>query len=226
MKAYKTNYLGNPNIGLFLFCNDKICIAGRGFQKKQVEDLEKTMGVPVYQMSIAGTELVGLFINGNNNAIIVPELIYSNEKKHLKEICEKNNLRLEIIGTKLTALGNNVLCNDSGCVINHEFEEDAKVQIRDIFRSANGDVAFGTIAGLDIVGSLAAASNKGALVSQEIEDAELEVLEKLLKCKVVKGSINSTPYIRSGLVANNHGVIVSDHSLGDEALNIKDAFYD
>ena len=224
MKAYRTDYQGNPNIGLFIFCNDKVCIVGRGFNKKQVEDIEKVMGVPVYQMSMVGTELIGLFITGNNKTIIAPAIMYSTEKKILKEICEKNNLRLEIINTKLTALGNNILCNDSGCIINHEFEEDSKIQIRDVFGNEHGTVLFGTISCLDIVGSLAASTNKGALVSPEIEDKELEILEKLLKCKVVKGNINGTPYVRSGLVANSNGVIVSEYSLGDEALNIKEAF--
>lgn len=221
MKAYKTHHQSHPSVGLFIFANEKLCIASRAFEQIQLKEIEKTLNVPVYTLGILGTELVGLFLNGNNNGIVAPSLMFDYEKTQLREICKKHNLNLGFLNTELTALGNNLICNDNGCMVTHELEENIKDQISGVL---GVDVREGKIANLEIVGSLAFATNKGCLAGDPILDEEIEVLENLLKCKVVRGTINGTPYIRSGIVLNSNGFILSDASLGEEVLKIKDAF--
>jgi len=221
MKAYKTTHQGNPNIGLFIFANDKICIASKNFREDQLEEIEKTLQVPLYTLPIAGTDLLGLFLAGNNKGIIAPSLMFDYEKEKLKEICAKHKINLAFLNTELTALGNNLVCNDNGCMGNHEFEKNIKEQIEGVIEVK---VRNGKIADLEIVGSLSLTTNKGCLISEDALDEEIEELETLLKCKVVRGTINSTPHIRSGLVANSNGFVLSESSLGEEVLHITEAF--
>ena len=81
MRVIKLDFEGNPNIGLFGFCNDSFCLLPKGLSKKTQNKIEKTLDVPCYNISIAGTSLIGAFIAGNNSKIIVPHIIFENEKK-------------------------------------------------------------------------------------------------------------------------------------------------
>jgi translation initiation factor 6 len=221
MKAHKENHQSNPNIGLFIFANDKVCICGKGFDKDQLKYIEDTLQVPLYSMSIAGSELVGVFLNGNNKGIVAPNTINNSELEILRQICEEHNLNLKVIDSDLNALGNNILCNDDGCLINPEYVDKVKEQIE---KTLEVKTERGTLANLDNVGSMGLANSKGCLVSEEVLEEEIKILERLLNCKILQGRVNNNPYVRSGVVVNSNGMILSDRSLGEEILKIHEAF--
>ena len=152
MRAFKTNIDGNPNIGLHAFCNDKICLVGKRFQKAQIRNMEDVLGVRVEQISIAGTDLIGAFIAGNNKCILVPDLIFPEELEKMNKIKEDygNVFEIKVIPTKLTALGNNVLANDHGCLVNPDFPAVQKKLIR---QALGVRVVPGMIAEHNVVGA-------------------------------------------------------------------------
>ncbi len=222
MNVARLNYEGNPHIGLFIFCNDKLCIIGSGFRENQQEDIHRALGVPLYNAKILGSNLVGLFIAGNNKGLVVPEMIEENELKHISDICAQHDMTVTRVRSKLNALGNNIICNDAGGIINPEFSPEEK---REISEGLHVPIENGTIASFQNVGSLARAASKGVLLAEDILPEEEEIIEKLLQCKVVTGSINNSPYISSGLVVNHKGYAISDQLFGGEVLSIKDAFF-
>jgi translation initiation factor 6 (aeIF-6) len=56
--------------------------------------------------------LIGLFVNGNNNVILLPRTIDDDELIKLKT--ELKDVRVEVLNIKPNALGNTMLLNDNG----------------------------------------------------------------------------------------------------------------
>src|SRR3989338_3909819 len=129
MNVARLNYEGNPHIGLFIFCNDKLCLIGSGFQEDQQQDIHRALGVPLYVVKVFGSNLIGLFVTGNNKGIVVPDMIEEVEFKQLSEICSKHDMTVTKIKSRLNALGNSLLCNDHGCIANPEFGTEEKREI-------------------------------------------------------------------------------------------------
>jgi translation initiation factor 6 len=213
MHILTANINGNPNIGLYCFATDSYCIAGREVPLHTVEGLKKALKVPVLHTNICGTSLVGAFCAGNSSCLILPAIVFDTELK----VLEKHSIPYEIIETKLTALGNNLLCNDNGCLANPEFSADQKKRIR---QALDVSLKPGTIAGLGIVGSLAAMNRNAGIVHHDITSHELEYLEELMKIKFTTATVNmGNPYISSGIVANSNGFAIGDQSGGPEITN-------
>lgn len=212
MHILKTNYNGNPNLGLFIYANDKYCLLPVGFPEKLEKDIKETLGVPLYHLKVAGTDLLGVFLNGNDDILFVPKIMFDNEL----EILDKLKIKYQVIDSDLTALGNNMIVTEKMCIINEEFEEKAIKNIEKFI-----PVKKGQISTFNIVGSLAKANKKGLIVSPEIQAHEEKFLEKNLGLKITKTTINfGSPYVSSGVVCNSNGFLVGDMSGGPEIQNI------
>lgn len=217
MHIWTTNFHGNPNIGLYGFATDKYCLLGDGLKKKILEHIEKVLKVPVYIVSICGTNLIGAFCAGNRNSLLIPSIAFDEEIAHLKRLKIKHT----IINTKLTALGNNILCNDHGCIVNPDFSDDA---VKAIGKALKVDVHKAEIAGIKTVGSAAVANSTHCIAHRDASEKDIENIRKILKVEVQTGTVNmANPYMSSGIISNNHGVIVGNHSGGPEVVNIDEA---
>jgi translation initiation factor 6 len=201
---------GNPNIGLYGYATDKYCLISHEVSEQQEDIIHKILKVPVHRISIAGTSMIGAFCAGNNSMLLVPGIIFDHEIRQLKKL----NIPFTIIETKLTALGNNIVVNDNGCMINPGYLKDAQKAIE---KALNVPVNMGKISGFENVGSLAAVNDKGCYVHNEISDHELKALQDLLNVDIDTGTINmGNPYLRSGILANSFGLIVGELSSGIE----------
>ncbi len=215
MHALKTNFNSNPNVGLYGYCNNSYCLMGREVPEARVKEVERVLGVPVHQVTICGTSLIGVFVAGNSRKLLVPEIAFEYELKKLDHL----KVDYEVIKCRATALGNNILCNDSGCLANPEFSADQKKRIRQALGVA---LKPGNIAGLGTVGSLAALNSAGCMVHRDITRAETKVLEGLLGLRCVQSTVNmGSPYIRSGLLCNDNGFVIGDASGGPEIVNVE-----
>jgi len=136
------NFNGDPNLGLFGFSTDEICVVGN-IMKKNEERIKEILGVDVLRMSVAGSELVGLFSIGNKNGVVLPKIATDKEIKKFK----RTGLNVFVPDIKQTALGNLILLNDNGCIIPEELKGIRK-GLEDCF---GVPVEFSTVAGLSIV---------------------------------------------------------------------------
>lgn len=216
-KFLRTDFNGDPNIGMYGFATDKYCFLGANVQQSLLQRVRETLKIEIISSTVSGTELTGLFAMGNSNGIILSKMIEDYEIKKLKE----NDLNLKVINSNETALGNLILCNDKGCLISSSLKKFQK-EISDVLGC---EVEIGKIANLDIVGSCGIASNTGCLCHREAIEEELKKIEEILKVKVDVGSVTyGTPYIRSGIIVNSNGVLISDPTTGAEIGRIEEVF--
>lgn len=213
-----TGFNSNPNVGLYAFANDEFCILGREISEQEREETEKILGVPVHSLNIAGTPLVGVFVCGNSNCILIPSIALSDEKKTL----EQKGVTFEEINTINTALGNNVLCTDKGAILNPDLEEDVAYQIKE---SLEVPIKKMTIAGINSVGAVARIINGRCLVHRDASPEEIDEIEKFLGVTCVKGTMNmGSPFVSSAIFGNSNGFIAGNLSGGPEITNADEAF--
>ena len=208
-----TNLNSNPNVGLYGYATDKYCLLGTEVPEEICSEISEVLDVPIIRMNIAGTSLLGVFLSGNNNCLLVPKIAFPNEL----EILDKHKIKYRIIDTKLTCLGNNIICYDSGCVVNNEYGEK---EIKAFKEALKVEVVKAKIAGLNTLGSLAVHTKKGLLCHHEILEHEADLLKKILKVEVYTGTVNmGVPFIGSGILCNNKGFVIGDASGGPEIVN-------
>jgi translation initiation factor 6 len=208
MKIAKLNFQKNPNIGLFALANDGFCLVNRFIRKKDVSLIKSVLRVPVYQTSVLGTGLIGIFTGGNSQGIVISDRIYDEEIEEMQR-----NFDVLVLETKHTALGNLMLANDKGCIIS----KDLKPFRKDIRNFLGVDTRIGTIGGIDLVGSLGICNRNGCLVHKWITKKEKELIEKILEVNVSPGSVNfGNPWIKSGLLVNSNGFLAGDQTSGPE----------
>ncbi|MEM7820272.1 MAG: translation initiation factor IF-6 [Candidatus Aenigmatarchaeota archaeon] len=217
-KFMRTVLNRDPNIGLYGLATDRYCLLGVEPQKKIADKISDTLGIPLYFSHIAESELIGIFATGNSNGIILTKIVEKYEVAKFKKLFDIN---IGIIKSKETAIGNLVLCNDNGCLISPVLKKFRK----SIADCLGAEVATGTIAGLEIVGSAAVASNRGCLCHRAATEAELKVIEELLKVKTDIGTVGfGSPFIKSGLLVNSNGAVIAQTSTGPELGRIADVF--
>ena len=203
MPILKSSLHGDPNVGLYGFATDRYGICG--IKDKQ---LEKALGVKFHFLPLYGTHLSGLFAAGNYYGIVATEFLGKEEKRHMINISD-----LLLLNTSYTAIGNLMLINDNGIVISPLIRKYRK-EIESFF-SIRCEVS--TIAGIVVTGSVAAATSKGCIVHPKIKENERKIVEDVLKVPVSICTVSfGSPFVKSGLITNKNGAIVSEESSGIE----------
>jgi len=219
MSTLILGFNSNPNIGLYGYCTDEYCLLGSDFPEKQAKDIEKALKVPVHRISIAGTAFIGVFLAGNSKHLLVPSIAFPEELKKLEEL----GIPYTVIDTKLTCLGNNMIISDKAVLASKEFKKTDIDQIKSAVHTPVTQVSFGEIYAL---GSLAAMNKKGILVSHDLEDEELSLLEETFNKEVMTGTVNyGNEFIKSGVLVNKNGLVIGNMSGGPELVNAEQAFH-
>lgn len=214
-KFLRTNFNGDPNIGMYGFATDSYCLLGASVSPILLKRIREALKTDILSSTVCNVELTGLFAAGNKNGIILSRIVDDYDIRRLRGF----GVNVKVINPGETAIGNLILCNDNGCLISGSLRKFRK----DISDALGCEVETGRIAGLDIVGSCAVASNKGCLCHREAEEEELKKIEEILKVRVDVGSVTyGTPYIKSGIIVNSNGVLVSEPSTGAELGRIEE----
>ena len=215
----KLNFHGDPNVGLHGLATDKFCLVGRCANEKQVAEIESVLKVPVVQIGLYGTDLVGLFAVATSDSILLPEIIFPNELKAVKAKLAKLGVKVNTIKTEHTALGNNILITEKHGVISTVYDKKTAEQIKKAFPKVKFEQF--DLAGLAIPGSLGKITAKGGIFSPNISDVEIKKLEKLFGFEIGLGTVNmGNPFVSSGIIANSNGLIVGSMSSGYEMSRI------
>jgi len=219
MPIGKMDVFGSPNIGVYCFVNEVLALVPIGLTKKKIEKFMEYLHVNVFTCEINDSKLLGVFIASNSNGMVLPRIVKDYELKRIKSITDLN---VHILKTKKTALGNCILVNDYGAIVDPSFSNLTIKKLEDIF---GVEVVKGSINGLPYVGSLAVATNKGVMTHPSIKENEKKLIKEVLKVPVEAGTINQgVPYIKSGLLVNTHGAIVGPLTTGAELLLISQMF--
>lgn len=212
--------VGDPNIGVFTLTTDGFLITPPLLSEGKTRRLATYLGVKTYvRTRLYGSKLLGILSAANSHGIVVPELVSEDEAELLRRALKVN---VYTVSSKWTALGNAVLVNDSGGVVDHRMSEATVKALEDALKV---ELRRGTVAELPYVGALGVATNRGALVHPGVGVEERKSLEEALKVPVYTGTVNGgTPYIKAGLLANSQGVVVGSSTTGLELANISHAF--
>ncbi len=219
MHILTTNFKGIHTIGLYGFVNDCFALIGKEVPEEIAKDISKTLKVPVHRVSIAGTSLIGVFVTGNNNKIIVPSIIFDDEREVLSEL----GIDFEVFDTKLTCLGNNMIVSDEKALLSKEFSQAEQKKIGELL---GVEVRAEKLGGVFSVGSLVVLNQnkKKALISNDFVREDQKLLESFFSVEATPGSINmGSPYVRSGILCNSSGLIVGSDSGGPEITNADEA---
>ncbi len=207
---------GNPNVGLYCYANNNYCIVPLSFPNKIVEKIENTLKVPVYRINIAGTALVGVFLTGTDDLLLVPHIVFNRELESLK----KFGIKYEIIDSELTALSNNILVGSEAVLINNEYNKKVEEKLSNLL---NKKVVRVNLQNAKTVGSLLKVRGENAVVSPLLKDKEVNTIKKILSLRnIERTTINfGNPFISSGIVCNDKGLIVGCSTIGAELMIIE-----
>lgn len=220
----RMSFFGNPNIGVYAYANDKLLILPPGLGKDDVEEMTSVLGVEVVEVRIAGTILNGVFVTGNSNALLLPRIVFDEELEKVKKAVAEHGLDLEITvsESKYTALGNILLCNSHGCIASPLIEDREVKRVADVL---GVEVFKARLVNMDVPGSVAAISDHGGVIHPDASEDDLKVIKEVAKVSVEYATVNGgVPFVRSGLVANNKGVVIGGNTTGPEMLRIKIGF--
>jgi len=198
-----------------LISTDRYLIAPKILTERKVLWLAKSLGVKDFiRLKICGSKLLGIFMAANSKGIVVPHLAQEDEIKGLQSL----NVEVRSISSPITALGNCILVNDKGGVVDQRFSRKTVEEMED---ALGVELVPGTIAGLPFVGSLAVATNSGVIAHPKMTQEEEGLLLEALKVPVHRGTvINGVPYVKVGLIANRFGAIVGRGTTGPELMVI------
>ncbi len=221
MEIDKLSVKGSPHIGVYIFVNDQFALVPPGLTSHEKEVLLNTLRInDIVETKIAGSELIGVMVTGNNNGLVLPRNILDEEYEFLRKTLSSYSLNLYISRSKHTAMGNIVLSNTKYAIVGSVLEKQEIPKIKDVLGLE--DIIVRDIMYLNIPGSLGVVTDKGGVIHPDISDDELLFLEEYFKVDFERATVNAgIPFIKSGLIANNYGVVVGEKTTGPEILRIR-----
>jgi translation initiation factor 6 len=214
---------GSPNIGVYALTNNSLTILPVKLSRKKTQSLKNVLQGELVYTTLSGTTLLGIFAAANSHGIILPQYVTDDEVTTIKKNWRDKGNVVRIPG-KYTAFGNLLLVNDYGALASKYLAREPRI-LREIQEVLDVEVVIGEIAGLPYVGSIATATNKGVLAHPLLQDQERDLIEDVLKVPVDVGTINGgVPFVASGLLANDFGVLIGPPTTGPEIVIISNLF--
>ncbi|GAB4306535.1 MAG: translation initiation factor IF-6 [Methanobacteriaceae archaeon] len=213
----RINLNGNPNIGVSISTTDNVAIVPMNMLDSAIEVIKEALEVEIIKTSISGSSLAGALSIGNSNGILVSRYALDREVEKIK----KADVDVGRIPDRFTAVGNIILANDNGALVNPLLSDESVDVIETVL---NVEVVKTTIAGFKIIGSVGTATNKGILLHPQTTKNELELVEKIMKVSADIGTVNNgVGLIGACTAANSNGVIVSQDTTGPELARIEES---
>lgn len=219
MDIQSIDILGNSSIGIFGLSTNNYSMIPYGIKPNIQTIIKDTLGIQPIETTINNSNLIGLFCTGNNKNLLIPKLTNSYEIETISNLLPEDS-QLHIIDSKLTALGNIIVTNDSKTIVSTEFTSAEQKQISD---ALDTELISKDIMNTTIVGSLIYGNQNGILAHPLISDDDLDFIEDFFNTKVDVVTVNrGTPYPRPGLMGNDNGVLVGSDTTGPEIMRIFD----
>ena len=219
MDIIKYDVYSGPNIGLYTTVNDKHLFVPKGFAKTKAKKLSSYLGVDTVFTSMAETRLIGVMMVINNQGALLP----SNASQHEYDIIKKTTgLNVDVLDSKHNALGNLICANDKGAVVSPMIPKEKMKKIEDVL---GVEVIQKKIAGYHQVGVVVVATMKGGVVHPEADEDDINTISNVLGVNIEPATINGgIPYVNSGILANNHNMVVGNRTTGPEIMMLTRAF--
>ena len=219
MDIVKYDVYRQPNIGIYINVNDTIGLVPMGFAETKANKLAEYLNIEIFYTAIANTRLIGTLSVMNNKGVLLPSTAYQDEYDYLKN---ETDLEVGVLDTKFNALGNIICANDKGAIVSPALSKEHCKIISDVM---GVEVLQKKIAGSHLSGVSLKVNNTGGVIHPEAEEKDIKIIEDLLSVNIEQTSINGgIPYVTSGILANNHCIIVGSMTSGSEIINLTRAF--
>jgi translation initiation factor 6 len=204
---------GNPYVGVFCAANDELFVVARDVPKSAIKHIEGALEAQPIVTSVAHSTVVGSLLAMNSKAILASPFIEEAEMEAIGDAVYP-------LPHRLSAVGNNVLCNDYGAVVHPGYDDEAVGFIQEVL----GVPAIrGTVAGIRTVGAVAVATNRGALCHPHARPGEMELLKSALRVPVMITTANyGAAQVGACMVANSHGAVVGSRTTPIELGRIEE----
>jgi len=215
----KYDVYNGPNIGVYTNVNDDFVFLPNGFAKTKTKNLAKYLKTDFVFTSIANTRLIGILTVVNNHGMLLPNTSYLHELELIKKL---TGLNVEVLDTKFNALGNMITANDKGAIVSPALSREAVKKIEDVL---DVETIQKRIAGFHQVGAVVTATSNGGIIHPETDEDDIRLFSKVLGVKLEPATINGgVPYVTSGILANNHSIVVGGYTSGPEIMMLTRAF--
>jgi len=216
MEAVKCRIKGSDYVGVFATATDKFVFVGGGLAERSKETIAAALGVRLVELSLSGSDLVGLFSRANSNGIVLSNLVQDEEVDAIKSM--GLGINVAVIDSDLNAVGNNVLVNDRIAMVNVDYEPKAVKQIGDVL---GVEVVKARVGNFKTIGANDIMTNKGFVVSNRITDADKKRLDGMSGFDSIRTTANTgSLYVGLAAVANSKGVVVGESTTGYELERI------
>jgi translation initiation factor 6 len=210
---------GCASIGCYALSTEKMALVPPQLSVGKVKRVEETLRVKAVKTTIGGSVLIGALASANSKGVVLPHFAQDDEIARIKSVFPEINIAL--METKRTAYGNIVLANDCGAIVDPRLSDK---DVANVSEALCVEAVRGEIASLPYVGSLAKATNKGAIVHPMIKEEEQKLLQSVLKVPLDVGTVNcGIPYVGTGLIGNCEGALVGFITTGPELVIIENA---
>ena len=219
MDIIKYDVYRGPNLGVYITVNDSIGLVPMGFAQTKSDRLAEYLDIEIHNTAIANTRLMGALSVMNNKGILLPNTAYQNEYDYLKD---ETDLEVGVLDTKFNALGNVICANDKGAVVSPWLSKQDCQTISDVL---GVEVIQKKIAGFNQTGVVLVANATGAAIHPEADEEDMKTIANVLGTNIEQSSINNgIPYVSSGILVNNHCMVVGSLTSGPEIMMLTRAF--
>lgn len=219
MGIFKYDVYRSPNVGIYAKCNDSFVFIPNGFATTKVKNLCEFLKTDHVFTSVANTRLLGVLMVVNNNGILLPRNSLEEEVVHLKK---STGLNVEILDTKHTAIGNLICANDKGGIISPLIPSEYVKKVEDVLGI---EVIRKKVAGYHQSGAMAKANSHGGIIHPATEEEDVRVISQVLGVEIEPATINGgSPFVSSGILANNKSLVVGSLTNGPELVMLTKAF--
>src|SRR5207245_3206790 len=91
-----SNIFGDPNVRIFSFDNEKIAVLPAGTSAGKLASFKEALGIEAYGIGIADSRLVGIYLSGNSNSILLPYIATEEEISKLRSTGAHDTLYTEV----------------------------------------------------------------------------------------------------------------------------------
>jgi len=216
MGLLATEVFGHSQVGVSLAVVGNVLFHPVGVAGKQLEEILSALDIESFPLSIGGSNLLGSLICGNSNGIAVADIASEEDIDKLTSFGD-----VVVMEHGVNAAGNLLVCTSKGALMSPLLPQEGVELLSEVFKVPGVST---TIAGQEILGSLAAANNKGAILHPDVTVDEVEKIRKTLGVDVMVGTVGyGSPFIGAGIAATDNGAIVSPETTGPELNRIEDA---
>jgi translation initiation factor 6 len=221
MNAAKYAINGSDCVGAFALATDKYVFVGRSATEGSKKFLSTMLGVEAIDMSIGGMDFIGVLARANSNGMLVSNLATDREMDAIRGM--KLGINIEVLGSTLNAVGNNMILNDRVAIVNPEYSRKDMATIGDVL---GVEVIGSSIGSFKTVGANDILTNKGLVINNHASDEEKEKLDKETGFDSVRSTANMGSLgVGIAVVANSNGALIGDTTTGYEFSRIVDGLY-